>query len=150
MRREFFRRSPRSIKRLWYLIASVACAEILLLIVAIRAGDDWVAIAWQLCSLSIPPLVTAALVAIAISLVANRRLQSRETRSNSDDPEIPYEIAAARSVAKVIRSATRTKEGKAAVRLAARLTVAAQAAMRPPPSQEEARGPQRERFSDSR
>lgn len=136
MRRGFFRRLPQPIRRLWYLIVVIAFAEVLLLAAAIRAGGEWPGIAWQFCSLSIGPLSVGALVVLVVGIVANRQGRSPGRRSHSERSEVPYEIAFARGTTKLVRSAIRSSEGKAVIRLAARLTVATQAAMRHTPHSE--------------
>ncbi len=133
----FFRNSPRIVRRLFYLIAIIWFVELIILAVAVTAGSDWAWLAWQLCSRSAGPFAIGTVVVLSVRNIMNRRLQPNERHSASEDQQLPYEIRVARSTARALSYALRSREGRAAVRAAARLMVAANAAMRTSQSQRE-------------
>jgi len=137
MRRGFFRNSPRIVRRLLYLIAFISCLELVLFAVAVTAPAPWAWLVWQICSLSAEPLAIGAVVVLTVGSIMNRRLPPRERHSETEGQQLPYEIAVARTAAKAVSNAVRSREGRATVRVAAWLIIAAKAAMRTSASQRE-------------
>jgi hypothetical protein len=124
-----FRQLPRPVKRLAYAIGFVTLVELGLLALGLWAGGEWAWLTLQLWSLSVGPLTVGVLVVLVVGIVGSRRRQApTDKREAATEPEVPYEIAAARSAAQLLGTVARHPQGKQAVRRAARLLAAARAA----------------------
>jgi hypothetical protein len=142
VRRRFLRRLPRPVRWLWFGIIGVVAAELALLALGVVLGDAWLGPALQLSSLLVGPLaVGLVIVLVAARWTGRERPPSEVEREPASAPtqQVPLEELAGRRAGEAVSALARSREGKAAIRQAARLARAVRAAARPEPDEGERR-----------
>ena len=157
MRRKRFRSLPRWVRRLWLVIFAVACLDVALVATALAVPGDWTWLALQFVGLSVVPLALGTLLALLAGSVTTQWQRGREASAPKEEssptpsgaarhlpheggggvaetPGASYEIVVARGAARLFARAARSREGKAAVRAAAKLVDRVQAAARESPA----------------
>jgi hypothetical protein len=144
VRRRFLRRLPRPVRWLWFAILAVLAAELAALGLGLALGDAWLGPALQLSSLLVGPLAVGLLIVLVAA-----RWTARDSRPPAEagpprseqppaprpGPGVPVEVQVGRRAGEAVSALARSREGKAAIRQAARLARAVRAAAQPEPGE---------------
>lgn len=138
--RRFLRRLPRAIRWLWFAIVAVVAAELALLGLGLWLGGDWLWAGMQLASILAGPLAVGLVVVLGVAYL--RPPRQRAKPSEPSEPPAQPDGEAGRRAGQAVLALARSREGRVAIRRAARLVRAVQAATRPPPDDDQRGSPQ--------
>jgi hypothetical protein len=144
--RQFFKRLPRVVRRLWWAIVIVTAVELAFLVGTLVLAPSWTWLPLEIFSVSAWPLGIGLLLVLGVGSFTARRpeatrphsaapAESRPETARSPGQEDGVEVVAARHAARLLAEAARRPQGQAALRRTGRLVRAMRAAARPPESE---------------